>query len=1113
MRGGLKPRFLKVRAGCPQPGSISKAAATVVMTLIAATAVAFQVGTAVAAGPNPVPIVPFQGFSPLLTRAPYLSDLTQSSVEVTWATTTSGLGYVEWGPMGDCAANSAPVPSSLPPSAPSSDSSGAITTRTFTVLGATEYQSAVGLTGLSPSTNYCYRPFGLDTSGSPVDLLGSNASPSFTTLDPASTSSTTPLSFAVFADTGENLANNANQPFPIPSAQSPNYINPEQAAIDHLIGQSGARFVLMAGDVAYPDGLNDRYGDLQQGGSSSNPEASSMFGPSYWPQTGGVPAFYADGNHGLASVDPLRNWPETATATASDGVYAPIAYPSIQGSTAATYPSNWYAFSSGNVRVYVLQVAWADMNAGSAPGGPYQVDALAHWQSNSAEYQWLQQDLAAHPGGIKFAVWHYPLRSYNSNQAGDTYLEDSSSNPNGAQGSLEALLAQNGVDIAFNGHAHTYQRIDPSGPGQVISYVTGGGGGVPAAVSCGGSVTGVSSLYAIGWDPSTLPGVGSSCGAPNNNVPVPQSAAQVYNFLSVTVNGTQVTVSPTNAAGQVFDQQTYNFGTTGPPPAPTVTSIGPTSGVSTGGTVVTIDGTNLTGAGAVDFGSNAASSYTVSSGSQISATSPPGTGTVDITVTTPGGSSTTSSADRFTYTTPTSAPSVSGLGLSTGPTSGGTAVTVFGSNFSANATVQFGTTPAATVSAVSQAQLTAVSPAGSVGTVDVTVTTSAGTSAHTTADQFAYVPGSGYTALPPTRLLDTRTTGQTLAANSALNLMVMGGAVPPNATAVALNVTVTDTSAASYLSVYPAGASRPLVSNLNWAATETVPNLVIVPVGTNGQVTFYNDLGRADVVVDLEGYFAPEPSGSTAGSYVALAPARITDTRPGSGEPNSGSTLGPGGTLSIQVTGKGGVPATGVAAVVLNVTVTDTTAASYLTAYPQGPNRPFASNLNWSAGATVGNRVVVSLGPTGQVTVYSQLGRTDVVVDVSGYFTDASSPPSSASLFYAISPIRVLDSRLTGLPLGAGSTITQQMAGLGGIDTNATAVVSNVTATDTSAGSYFTVYPGGVRPLASDVNWGSGQTVPNLTVATLSNGGSIEIYNAAGQADVVVDAFGYFCPG
>ena len=456
-------------------------------------------------------------------------------------------------------------------------------------------------------------------------------------------------------------------------------------------------------------------------------------------------------------------------------------------------------------------------------------------------------------------------------------------------------------------------------------------------------------------------------------------------------------------------------------------------------------------------------------------------------------------------------PSVTGLSPSSGSTAGGTAVTVSGSNFASSSTVNFGASAATGVTVVSPNQIDAVSPPGSAGTVDVTVTTPAGTSATSSADQFAYV-GSAYTALSPTRLLDTRTTGQTLGPGGSLNLTVTGGSVLGSATAVALNVTVTNTTASGWLAVYPAGGPLPLLSNLNWVAGETVPNLVIVPVGAKGQITFYNPTGSTDVVVDLEGYFALETAGSTAGSYVPLTPARITDTRAGSGYPNSGSTLGPGSTLNIQVTGVGGVLATGVTSALMNFTVTDTTTGGVLTVYPQGATRPLASNLNWVAEDTVANRVVVPVGSTGQITVYNPTGSTDVVVDVDGYFTNGTSTPSHESLFTPITPTRVLDTRLTHQTLGPGATLSQQITGMDGIAAGATAVVTNVTATDTTAASFFTVYPGGVRPFASDVNWPAGGTVPNLTVATLSSGGAMYIYNSSGSADLIIDAFGYFSP-
>ena len=139
------------------------------------------------------------------------------------------------------------------------------------------------------------------------------------------------------------------------------------------------------------------------------------------------------------------------------------------------------------------------------------------------------------------------------------------------------------------------------------------------------------------------------------------------------------------------------------------------------------------------------------------------------------------------------------------------------------------------------------------------------------------------------------------------------------------------------------------------------------------------------MIADLEGYFAP-PGGGTAGGFVPLAPMRVTDTRAGSGMPNDGMKLQPGGTLDVQITGAGGVPASGVSAVVLNATVTNTTATSWLTAYPTGSVKPTASNVNWAAGRTVPNRVIVPVGVGGKVTFANANGSADLLIDVNGYY-------------------------------------------------------------------------------------------------------------------------------
>ena len=370
-------------------------------------------------------------------------------------------------------------------------------------------------------------------------------------------------------------------------------------------------------------------------------------------------------------------------------------------------------------------------------------------------------------------------------------------------------------------------------------------------------------------------------------------------------------------------------------------------------------------------------------------------------------------------------------------------------------------------------------------------------------------PGA-YHPMTPFRILDTRT-GSPLGAGQSIDVQITGqGGVPSmGVTAVVMNVTVTRTTASSYLTVYPAGTARPVASNLNWVAGQTVPNLVEVAIGTGGQVTAYNLAGTVDVIFDVAGYVSTTAAGPD-GLFNALVPARILDTR-------TSTQVGPGQTLDVQVTGKGLVPSIGVSAVVLNVTATNPTASSYLTVFPTGATRPTASNLNFVAGQTVPNRVVVKVGTAGKVSIYNLTGSTDVVADVSGWFVDAASNPSATGVaFNGLSPKRILDTRTAKGPVGPGGTITVPVATLGGVPamTSAappTAVVLNVTITDTTVAGYLTVWPdGNGRPTASDLNWAAGQTVPNLAVVKLGANGMVDVYNLTGSTDVVIDVVGWY---
>jgi hypothetical protein len=250
---------------------------------------------------------------------------------------------------------------------------------------------------------------------------------------------------------------------------------------------------------------------------------------------------------------------------------------------------------------------------------------------------------------------------------------------------------------------------------------------------------------------------------------------------------------------------------------------------------------------------------------------------------------------------------------------------------------------------------------------------------------------------------------------------------------------------------------------------------------------------------------------------VTLPPARITDTRTGSGQPNAGMKMSPYSTLDVQVSGAGGVPLTGAQAVVLNVTVTETTASGgYLIVYPAGQATPLASNLNWMAGQTVPNRVVVPIGSGGKVSFANAGGNTQLIVDVNGYFTDST---ASGVSFVTLTPSRILDTRNgTGgfnTKIGAGGTISVQLSGQGGVPamgsaTPPKAVILNVTVVNATAFGWFIIYPDGTtQPLASDLNFNAGQIVPNLVVVKLGANGKIALFNANGSSDAVIDVEGW----
>jgi hypothetical protein len=322
------------------------------------------------------------------------------------------------------------------------------------------------------------------------------------------------------------------------------------------------------------------------------------------------------------------------------------------------------------------------------------------------------------------------------------------------------------------------------------------------------------------------------------------------------------------------------------------------------------------------------------------------------------------------------------------------------------------------------------------------------------------------------------------------------------ASAVILNVAVTAPTATSFLTVFPAGEALPLASSLNFEAGQTVPNLVTAKVGAGGRLSLYNAFGATHVIADVAGWYdtGTVPSGAR---FHPLSPSRILDTR-------ALGPIGPAAALALPVAGTGGVPAVGVSAVVMNVVVTGPTATGYLTVFPMGEPLPVASNLNFVAGDTVPNLVTAKLGASGSVQLFNAMGSTHVVVDVAGWYDDGTS--ATGATYHPLTPSRILDTRNGRGPLGAAAAMDVQVAGQGGVPASGvSAVVTNVTVTGPTAASFLTVFPAGEGlPLASNLNFRAGQTVPNLVVAKQGAGGRLSLYNAAGTTHVLADVAGWF---
>jgi hypothetical protein len=373
-----------------------------------------------------------------------------------------------------------------------------------------------------------------------------------------------------------------------------------------------------------------------------------------------------------------------------------------------------------------------------------------------------------------------------------------------------------------------------------------------------------------------------------------------------------------------------------------------------------------------------------------------------------------------------------------------------------------------------------------------------------------------YMPLSPTRIADTRAgsgypdAGSTLGAGSSINVQVTGiGNVPTiGVTAVVMNVTVVGPTAAGYVTVFPEGTTQPGVSNLNFTAGETLANLATVPLGTQGGVTTFNHAGTVNVVFDVEGYYTTTPQ--SGGLYNPVNPLRVLGTLP------SGASVGPGITTAVTVAGVDGVPADA-SAVIANVTAAGASSPGFLTVFPAPPSGiptpPTASNVNFTTGQVIANRIIVPVGSGGQIEVYNESGTVKVDVDLDGYYTGSVGELGSA--FTPMSPVRVTDTRVgengTSLSPAASETFSFLSEGL---SATATALVADVTVVAGGSAGYLTIFPmtDSTRPGVSDTNFTANSVAENFALAPL-NSASTDLFNSSAvSVNIVIDAFGFFAP-
>jgi hypothetical protein len=365
-----------------------------------------------------------------------------------------------------------------------------------------------------------------------------------------------------------------------------------------------------------------------------------------------------------------------------------------------------------------------------------------------------------------------------------------------------------------------------------------------------------------------------------------------------------------------------------------------------------------------------------------------------------------------------------------------------------------------------------------------------------------------YAPISPARLADTRPEsgafGFTRVSPDVIRVKVAGrDGIPANATAAALNIVSVNAGAKGFATVYPAGGDIPPTSTLNIDQPgRTIANLTTVQLGADGSVDIYANTPM-DFAVDIAGAYTPVSAATSAGRLVTIAGGshRVLDTR------ESGGPVAGGGTQFVSLAGLG-MPADATA-VVVNLIAIDAS-VGYWTAFPQGEDRPTASNLNIDVPGQIRSAQAIVRMPKNATgfQVFSQTGG-HLAVDVAGWFTGPSAAKSTDGVFVPTTPIRVLDTRAASvMPPWGGSTF--EFSSGTPFEGQTAAAAMNVTITDPLYFGFVTAYPAGVeRPLASNLNVTEfDQIIANHAIVRLGTRG-VALFTQSGT-HLVADVTGWY---